>query len=450
MADTKISNLPAVVVVAGTESIPLVQTSTTKRATVDQLKTYMGVSGVNTGDQDLSGLVTKTTTVNGHALSSNVTVTSSDVGLGNVDNTSDLNKPISTATSTALSGKQATLVSGTNIKTINGTSVLGSGDITITGSSDGVGFRDRLVNSWNQIDQGNEGAAQTYTAGAAYVYNIDQWYGYCTGANVTGQRVAGTAPNQYLYQYTGASSVTKIGHLQRIEASGIQDLAGTTVALSVELANSLLTTVTWTAWYANSVNTFGTLSSPTRTQIATGTFTVNSTLTRYTTTISLPSNAANGVEIEYSVGAQTSGTFKIGRSQLEPGSSFTSFEFLPFSVELLRCMRYYEKSYNIGIVPGSSSALGTEFFYGSSDGGSTGLWGVRFKVNKFASPTVNTWAEDGTANQWYYTRNGVGATLASTTVDRIAWGGCRVFLTVGAAWANCSVTGHWVASSRIP
>jgi hypothetical protein len=56
-------------------------------------------------------------------------VTKAQVGLGNADNTSDANKPVSTATQTALNAKQATLVSGTNIKTINGTSVLGSGDI---------------------------------------------------------------------------------------------------------------------------------------------------------------------------------------------------------------------------------------------------------------------------------------------------------------------------------
>lgn len=38
------------------------------------------VSGINTGDQDLSGLVTKTTTINGHSLSSNITVTATDTG----------------------------------------------------------------------------------------------------------------------------------------------------------------------------------------------------------------------------------------------------------------------------------------------------------------------------------------------------------------------------------
>lgn len=53
------------------------------------------------------------------------------VGLGNCDNTSDADKPISSATQTALNAKQDTLVSGTNIKTINSSSVLGSGDILV-------------------------------------------------------------------------------------------------------------------------------------------------------------------------------------------------------------------------------------------------------------------------------------------------------------------------------
>ena len=67
------------------------------------------------------------------------TLDKSSVGLGNVDNTSDASKPISTATQTALDAKQNTLVSGTNIKTVNSTSLLGSGnivtgDVTLTGT----------------------------------------------------------------------------------------------------------------------------------------------------------------------------------------------------------------------------------------------------------------------------------------------------------------------------
>lgn len=41
-----------------------------------------------------------------------VDLTKADVGLGNVDNTSDADKPISTATQTALNGKQATITGG--------------------------------------------------------------------------------------------------------------------------------------------------------------------------------------------------------------------------------------------------------------------------------------------------------------------------------------------------
>lgn len=55
---------------------------------------------------DPVGLVPNTRLVNGHPLSADVTVTKGDVGLGNADNTSDANKPISTATATALAAKQ--------------------------------------------------------------------------------------------------------------------------------------------------------------------------------------------------------------------------------------------------------------------------------------------------------------------------------------------------------
>jgi hypothetical protein len=52
--------------------------------TLSTIKTKLGIttlSGSNTGDQDLSVLVPKTYTVNGHALSSNVSVTPTDLGL---------------------------------------------------------------------------------------------------------------------------------------------------------------------------------------------------------------------------------------------------------------------------------------------------------------------------------------------------------------------------------
>lgn len=62
-------------------------------------------------------------------------ITKSTVDLDNVDNTSDSNKPISTATQTALDAKQDTLISGTNIRTVNGQTLLGSTDLVIAGGT---------------------------------------------------------------------------------------------------------------------------------------------------------------------------------------------------------------------------------------------------------------------------------------------------------------------------
>jgi hypothetical protein len=79
-----------------------------------------------------TGLALKLTASNNLSDLTNVATAKTNLALNNVDNTTDANKPISSATATALAGKQAILVSGTNIKTINGTSILGTGDIAIS------------------------------------------------------------------------------------------------------------------------------------------------------------------------------------------------------------------------------------------------------------------------------------------------------------------------------
>ena len=245
-----------------------------------------------------------------------------------------------------------------------------------TGTTTGYyGFKNRIINGAMVIDQRSAGASQTITAAAALAYTVDRWYAYSTGANVTGQRVAGSGATQYRYQFTGASSTTKIGFAQRIEQLNSYDLAGSVATLSVDLANSLLTTVTWVASYANTADTFGTLASPTITQIATGTFTVSSTVTNYNAQITVPSAATTGIQIEFSVAAQTSGTWTIGNVQLEKGSTATSFDYRPYGTELALCQRYYEKT--SGVIQGSLSSV---------NGQGNVQW--YYKVTKRATPTV--------------------------------------------------------------
>ena len=116
---------------------------------------YAGNKGKQNAD-NIASLQTKTTnidnyTVNGKKISTNPTISKGDVGLGNVNNTSDANKPISTATQNALNQKQNTLVSGTNIKTLNGQSLLGSGNLTADGPITIQNMNLMTVSQYNSI-----------------------------------------------------------------------------------------------------------------------------------------------------------------------------------------------------------------------------------------------------------------------------------------------------------
>ncbi len=267
----------------------------------------------------------------------------------------------------------------------------GAGTVATLASINGgaiAGTRNRTINGGMAIDQRNAGASQTFTAADALAYSVDRWYGYCTGANVTGQRVQGATVGQYRYQFTGAASVTAIGFGQRIEQLNSADLAGTTATLSVDLANSVLTSVTWTAYYATTADTFGTLASPTRTQISTGTFTVNSTVTRYSTSISVPSAATTGIEIVFTVGAQTSGTWTIGDVQLERGTTATPFERRSYGQELSLCKRYHHRH-----VAGSAYAA---FANGmGSNLATSGQVHYAFPVTMRVAPTLQGFASLG-------------------------------------------------------
>ncbi len=254
-------------------------------------------------------------------------------------------------------------------------------------------LRNRIINGAMAVDQRNSGSAQTITAGAALAYTVDRWWAACTGANVTGQQVAGPTGTPYVYQFTGAASVTGIQFGQRIEAYNSADMAGSEAVLSVALANSLLTSVTWAAYYANTTDSFGTLASPTKTQIATGTFTVNSTLTRYQVPIAIPAAATTGIEIVFSVGAQTSGTWQVGTVQIESvgnnttNPTATPFERRPYGMELALCQRYYEV---VSATLGSTTDPGYYFFN---------------RVTKRVIPTITWSASPGTLTVLAYDQN---------------------------------------------
>jgi len=123
-------------------------------------------------------LKTDTTTFNNHANATNNphSTTKDQVGLGNADNTSDLNKPISTATQTALGLKENTGVAASLIATHSGSSdPHGDRAYTDTQIANLIGTAPALLNTLGEIADAindDEEIANTLLAAIALKENI--------------------------------------------------------------------------------------------------------------------------------------------------------------------------------------------------------------------------------------------------------------------------------------
>lgn len=210
MADKKISALDAIVSVDDADVLPIVDASvsTTKKINVSQVKALAPVQSV----------ASKTGAV---------TLVKGDVGLGNVDNTADADKPISTATQTALNAKQATLVSGTNIKTINSTSILGSGDIVISGGGG--------------ISDGDKGDITVSASGATWTIDSGVVTDAKLSTGIDAAKIAdGTVSNaefQYLNGVTSAIQ-TQINAKEATITGAATTITGTDLTASRALTSS--------------------------------------------------------------------------------------------------------------------------------------------------------------------------------------------------------------------
>lgn len=284
-------------------------------------------------------------------------------------------------------------------------------------------LRNRIINGDMRIDQRNAGASQTITAAAALAYTVDRWYAYCTGANVTGQRVAGTAPAQYAYKFTGATSNTLVGFGQRIEQLNSYDLASGAVTISAHMTASTNTTITWYLYAPTSTaDTFGTIASPTVTQIATGTFSVTTTRTQFTATISAETMSGynKGLELRFvaASGLGNAVTWTTELVQLEVGSVATPFERRLYGQELALCQRYYAR---LGSLSGNYVGFGA----GMCDTTSTGFIYIKYPVTMRGTPTL---AQSNTA---VYSTT---AAFATSSVGTTYYGGDSLA-------ANINVTG---------
>lgn len=225
------------------------------------------------------------------------------------------------------------------------------------------------------------GPTASYSLGQDYIDSTLSWYA------VVNKTVAGGSNQFWLTQ--------KIEEVRR--------LGGKTVCLSfwakASTARSMIVYMS---------NYYGSGGSP----LDNGTpvsYTVNLTTdwAKYTLVFTLPTTvgktigAGNYTELCFFDNTSDTFTWSVGRVQLEIGSVPTAFEFRQLADEALLCQRYFEKSYDPLITPGTASSNNGPVAYSNQNSQQNKCY-VPFKVLKRWTPSMVVYSPNsGTAGKFY-------------------------------------------------
>jgi len=130
--------------------------------------------------------------------------------------------------------------------------------------------------------------------------------------------------------------------------------------------------------------------------------------------------SANEAVGQVNIADNTANDFLITGVQLEAGEQASGFEFMPFDIDLGRCLRYFEKSYEYATVAGTATGVGAILSDGSVGALTTNyiMGSYPYKIEKRANPTVVVFDSVGTSGKC--SREYVGVS-SSNNQDATLW-----------------------------
>jgi hypothetical protein len=379
------------------------------------------------------------------------------------------------------------IVSSGSITTQSATGVIFSDSSSLPAASSPYVLKNRIINGDMVIDQRNAGASVTASATSTFTYTLDRWAYYATQTNkYTVQQDAGavTPPvgfNDYLGVTSSSAYSVAAGDLflikQSIEGYNVADLAwGTANAKTVTLSFWVRSSLTGT--FGGAVgNSAGNRQYPFSYTISSANTWEQKTITIAgdTTGTWLTTNG-NGLSLYFGLGvgstylgtagawgtsaySATGATSVVGTNgatwyitgvQLEVGSTATPFERRLYGQELINCQRYYEKSYDYSVVPGTATGTGAVFTSGSNGGVTTSYLSgsYEYKVTKRGTPTNTYYDQSGNSGKCNREYFGVSSTANSTLTESFfGTTNALLFSTSGANSANFAF--HYTSSSEL-
>ena len=304
--------------------------------------------------------------------------------------------------------------------------------------------RNLIING--QFDIWQRGTSHS-TSASALGYGADRWrdegYGwtgsYTRQTFTNGQTDVPDNPTYYLRWIVTGNPDGFNAFVQRIENNPVNRFSGKTITVSFwirsvsgTLADGVIKQYGKSSLVGSGTDNIGAITTTWQKITTTGTLGTVST-SSYTTGLTTDQSTtfSNGVDI--------------ANWQVEIGSVATPFEQKSFGQVLADCQRYYQKSYNTSVAPGTASAVGASSGLAIYSTGSQGL-GTRWIATMRSTPTVTLYTPGGTSGNVSNTAN--NADIATTAGDI----GDSGFQYCSGSLPNSAASGyrfHWTADAEL-
>ena len=220
------------------------------------------------------------------------------------------------------------------------TGVEGAGEVTLQNVTLGdsavpsrsMNFRNKFINGDMQVHQRGNGTA---TAGT-FTYATDRWYVYCVGEGCSYSQV--DTPSGKALEVIPDSGTTNQIIAQKIENVNCLDLGGKTVTISGKVYIDDATGVTFNTNIYSASSTNASYGS----KVDFSSDLISDEYAYFSEQVTLPADAVNGVEVDFSFLNAGGRTIHVTDLQFEEGPVATPFEYRPLSIEEHLCQRYYQ------------------------------------------------------------------------------------------------------------
>ena len=321
--------------------------------------------------------------------------------------------------------------------------------------------RNLLVNGGMMIDQRKEGAASNLTAASGTVV-VDRWFGRSLSApsgTLTAQRIfSGTITDPPYSVRLLRSAGTYVGSLcieqLSVPGSGSNPRpASKTITVSALVRKgsafsgwgARLSVITGTGAQGHAALVAGWAGQTTgSTTILAGSLTTSYQPITLTVTLSANANqfCIRLEAVAFSGSGAANDYLEFTEAQVEYGSSASAFDREDRMTAAMRCFHYYEKSYSVGVVPGTVTDAGAILFRAAGVGGVLETMGVRYRTPKSSFPVTVTIHSPATGASGNIRNTTAGAdvlvsTLTNQSSDHTG------FVTIAAAVANNLYSAHY-------